>query len=82
IGCFSRRSVLKRGHFQSELRYALEVATRVPLEDTFVIPIRFNECELPRQVAKTLHYVDLFPDWDRGIEALVASMWRQKMLRS
>ncbi|HEX7363324.1 MAG TPA: toll/interleukin-1 receptor domain-containing protein [Bryobacteraceae bacterium] len=82
IGCFSRRSVLKRGYFQSELRYALEVATRVPLEDTFVIPIRFNECELPRQVAKTLQYVDLFPDWDRGVERLVASMWRQKMLRN
>lgn len=82
IGCFSSRSVLKRGHFQSELRYALEVATRVPLEDTFIIPIRFNECEVPRQISKTLHYVDLFPDWDRGVEALVAAMWRQKMLRS
>lgn len=82
IGCFSTRSVLKRGYFQSELRYALEVATRVPLEDTFIIPIRFNECELPRQIAKTLHYIDLFPDWDRGMEALVSAMWRQKKLRT
>ncbi|MGH9583492.1 MAG: TIR domain-containing protein [Bryobacteraceae bacterium] len=82
IGCFSSRSVLKRGHFQSELRYALEVASRVPLEDTFILPVRFSECELPRQIAKNLHYVDLFPDWERGIEILVSTMWRQKMLRS
>lgn len=81
IGCFSSRSVLKRGHFQCELRYALEVASRVPLEDTFILPVRFAECALPRQLAKTLHYVDLFPDWERGIEILVSTMWRQKMLR-
>ncbi|MGH9640593.1 MAG: toll/interleukin-1 receptor domain-containing protein [Bryobacteraceae bacterium] len=82
IGCFSSRSVLKRGYFQSELRYALETASRVPLEDSFILPVRLGECELPRQIAKTLHYVDLFPDWDRGIETLVSTMWRQKMLRS
>lgn len=81
IGCFSHRSVLKRGHFQSELRYALEAATRVPLDDTFILPVRFTECEIPRQIAKTLHYVDLFPDWDRGVDTLVSTMWRQKMLR-
>ena len=32
VGCFSRRSVGKRGHFQSELSYALDVSTRVPQE--------------------------------------------------
>lgn len=81
IGCFSRRSVLKRGHFQSELRYALEIATRVPLDDMFILPVRFGECEIPRPIAKTLHYIDLFPDWDRGVETLVSTMWRQRMLR-
>lgn len=82
IGCFSSRSVQKRGHFQCELRYALEVASRIPLEDTFILPVRFGECDLPRQLAKSLHYVDLFPDWDRGLEILVSTMWRQMMLRS
>lgn len=81
IGCFSSRSVLKRGHFQSELRYALDAATRVPLDDTFIIPVRFGECELPRQIAKTLHYIDLFPDWGRGVDKLVSAMRQQKMLR-
>src|SRR5690242_1844111 len=33
IGCFSRRSVAKRGHFQCELEYALNVASRVPSEE-------------------------------------------------
>jgi hypothetical protein len=82
IGCFSSRSVLKRGHFQSELRYALEIASRVPLEEIFILPVRFDKCELPRQLAKTLHYVDFFPDWDRGLEILITTMWRQKMMQN
>lgn len=81
IGCFSSRSVLKRGYFQSELRYALDAATRLPLDDTFLIPVRFGECELPRQIARTLHYIDLFPNWDRGVDKLFSTMWQQKALR-
>ncbi len=44
---FSHRSVEKRGHFQAELRYALDLAKRVPLEDIFLVPVRLSECEVP-----------------------------------
>lgn len=74
VACFSRRSTVKRGHFQCELRYALDVAAKVPAENIFFIPARLNECELPRQIAKTTHYVDLFPSWDRGLDSLIGSM--------
>ncbi len=39
LGCFSKRSAVKRGHFQCELRYALDLAARVPLEDIFLVPL-------------------------------------------
>ena len=77
IGCFSQRSTGKRGHFQSELRYALELAADIPSEQTFFLPVRLNECELPKKIMSTTQYVDLFPDWERGIATLIEAMWHQ-----
>ncbi len=77
LGCFSSHSVLKRGQFQSELAFALDVATRSPQDDVFFIPVRLDECEIPRRIASTTHYVDLFPDWNRGLRKLVAALRRK-----
>jgi hypothetical protein len=74
VGCFSHRSTGKRGHFQRELGYALDVAATVPAEDIFFIPVRLDGCHLPRHIATTVQYVDLFPDWDRGIRTLIKSL--------
>lgn len=81
LGCFSRRSTVKRGHFQCELRYALDLASRVPLEDIFLVPLRLDECDIPRQIARKTQYVDLFPNWDVGMEKLTSMMLRQAILR-
>jgi hypothetical protein len=75
--CFSRRAVGKRGFFQSELRYALDVAARVPLDEIFLLPVRLSECELPLQVARQTQYIDLFPDWEIGLKALLNVMKRR-----
>ena len=69
VPCFSPRSVVKHGQFQCELRYALDCARRRPLTDegVFVIPVRLEECAVPRRIADHVQYVDLFPDWHRGV---------------
>ena len=77
LGCFSTNSTAKRGHFQSELAFALNAATRVPQDEVFFVPVRLDDCEVPRQIASTTHYIDLFPDWDRGVRKLIASLRRQ-----
>jgi hypothetical protein len=77
LGCFSSRSVLKRGQFQSELAYALEIATHFPQDEVFFVPVRLNDCELPRRISSTTHYIDLFPDWNRGVRKLVAALRRK-----
>jgi TIR domain len=74
VMCFSRRSVNKRGFFQSELRYALDVAAYVPLNQIFLLPVRLTECEVPLQIARHTQYIDLFPDWDTGVKALLNVM--------
>ncbi len=80
VPCFSRRAAVKRGAFQSELRYALDCATKVPLEDVFILPVRLNDCAMPKEIARRLQYVDLFPEWDRGVRRLVR-MVRQSAAR-
>jgi len=71
VACFSPRSIAKRGPFQSELRWALQCAQRMPLDETFVVPVRFETCTVPRQIQERVQYVDLFPDWEAGMKKVV-----------
>ncbi len=80
VACFSKRSGGKRGNFQSELRYALDCATRLPLEDVYFIPVRIEECRVPPRIAGEFQYVDLFPDWDYGFQRVLRTI--RKQLRS
>ncbi len=82
VGCFSRRSTLKRGHFQCELRYALDLAARAPLEDIFLVPVRLDDCDIPRHIAQRTQYMDLFPDWDHGVRKLIKMMRWQTIERN
>ena len=74
VACFSQRSAAKRGMFQQELRHALECAHRRPLDDSFVVPVRLEACEVPSSIASHLQYVDLFPDWNKGIRRLAQAI--------
>ena len=81
IACFSRRSVDKKGGFQAEIRYALDCARRVPLDAIFLVPVRLDDCRVPRPIRRELQYLDLFPDWDRGVRRLTALLRRETRKR-
>ncbi len=81
VACFSGNSVRKKGGFQAEIRYALDCARQVPLDDIFVVPVRLGDCAVPRSVRKEYQYVDLFPDWVRGTRRLIGMMRRQVVAR-
>lgn len=74
VPCFSSNSVGKRGGFQAELRYALDCASRVPLDDLYLLPVRLDSCRIPGRIARDTQYVDLFPEWNAGLERLVSAM--------
>jgi hypothetical protein len=77
LACFSRYSVRKKGGFQAEVRYALECARQVPLEDIFIVPVRFDACTIPVAIRRELQYIDLFPDWGKGLRRIAGIMRRQ-----
>ena len=77
VACFSERSVNKRGGFQAEIRYALDCARRIPLDDIFLVPIRLNDCRVPRSIQRETQYVDFFPDWTRGFRQLAAMLRKE-----
>jgi len=60
IVCLSNGSVSKEGYVQKELRQVLDIALGKPEETIFIIPLRFENCELPRRL-RLWHYVDFFP---------------------
>jgi hypothetical protein len=80
IACFSGRSVRKRGGFQVEIRFALDCAVRIPLDDVFLIPVRLDECRVPVRIQRETQYVDLFPDWNSGFARILQIIERQNLL--
>lgn len=74
VALLSKRSVGKRGQFQAELRYALDCAARLPLDQPFFLPLRLDECRVPAKIANSFQYVDLFNDWEGGVEKLLQTI--------
>ncbi len=81
VACFSRRSVRKRGSFQAEIRYALDCASRIPLDDTFLIPARLDDCGVPPRIRREIQFIDLFPDWSRGVRRILTVIHKQTRKR-
>lgn len=84
VALLSKRSVRKRGGFQAELRFALDIARRLPLEEAFLVPLRVDACHVPAQITREWQYLDLFPDLERGIDRVVNAIrhhWKQRKPR-
>jgi len=59
IVCLSNRSVTKEGFVQKEIRYAYDNALEKPEDTIFLIPLRLDNCSVPRKL-KPFHWVDYF----------------------
>jgi hypothetical protein len=71
LALFSRNSVSKRGYVQKEVKEALEVFETFPENEIFLIPIRLDECIPTYDKINELHWLDLFPSWERGVSKLL-----------
>ena len=80
ILCLSLSSIKKVGFFQEELKIATALQRKRPSSAVYIIPIRFDEFdenELPPEI-ENLHYIDMFLDWDKGIEIIAKTIYRYR----
>lgn len=73
ILCLSNASIAKTGFFQVEVKEALRWQKYRPDSQVYIIPIKFDHCELPTEI-EGLHYVDMFQNWDEGINAITKTV--------
>jgi formylglycine-generating enzyme required for sulfatase activity len=59
IVCLSKQSTTKEGFVQKEIRYAYDIALEKPEGIIFLIPLRLEECDVPRGL-RSLQWVDYF----------------------
>lgn len=63
IICLSKKSVIKEGYVNKEIRRALDIAQEKTEGAIYVIPLRLDECYPSFEQLKKLHWVDYFaPD--------------------
>ena len=57
--CLSQHSITKRGVIQQEIKWALDILAQIPEEAIYLIPVRLEVCQLPKQLEE-LHWVNLY----------------------
>jgi formylglycine-generating enzyme required for sulfatase activity len=73
--CLSNHSITREGYLQKELRLVLEVTMNMPEGAIFLIPLKLEECDVPRRI-RTWQWVDFFPAQNRSsaYQRLLASL--------
>jgi hypothetical protein len=76
VPCLSRSSLRKIGFFQVELRRLLNRQEHHPPRMAFVLPVRLEPCEVPSDFRR-YQWLDLFPQFEEGLEQLTAAVRSQ-----
>lgn len=74
IAILSSKSVTKRGVVQKEIKEALDVLDEFPENKIFIIPIRIDSCEPSNEKLREIQWVDMFPNWEEGLEKIFIAM--------
>jgi len=73
IPLLSDTSTKKERYVNTELKKAIDVWKKMKSIDIFVIPVRINECNIPKDL-KNIQYEDMFPDWKNGLNKILKSI--------
>ncbi|MGC2238509.1 MAG: DnaJ C-terminal domain-containing protein [Pyrinomonadaceae bacterium] len=75
VVCLSQGSINKQGYLQREIRYALDAAQEQPEDIIYLIPLKFEECEIPEHL-RGWQWVNFFEE--RGYERLMMALRRRE----
>ena len=75
IPMFSSSSVIEGRYVQEEFKYALDVFSEFPQSRIFgIFPVRLDDCDIPYEKLNNIHRVDLFRDWNQGLQKIAQDM--------
>jgi MinD-like ATPase involved in chromosome partitioning or flagellar assembly len=75
--CLSKVAVTKRGFVQREIKKTLELVDLQPEGAVYLIPVRLDDCEIPRSLGR-FNCIDLFEEGGRArLEDSIRVAWRQ-----
>jgi hypothetical protein len=74
VALLSKTSIEWRGYVQREIRQALDVLGEMPEGAIFLIPARLDDCAVPYEDLRALHWVDLFPSFEDGATKIVKAV--------
>jgi hypothetical protein len=78
IVCMSKKSLSKRGYVQKEVRMALDEAQKMPGNSIYIIPVRFDDCDVPDEIAE-FQYVDwLQPGGPDNLARAISHEWSKR----
>jgi len=79
IVCLSRNSITGEGYIQKELQFTLELALERPDGQSFILPLRLDDCEIPHRI-RMWQYADYFPKErrDKTFKKLLRSLLIRK----
>jgi hypothetical protein len=78
IVCLSRSSITKSGYVQTEIKFALDIADEQPEDTIFLIPLKFEECEVPERLSRW-QWVNYFDE--SGYKKLSAALKKRAEAR-
>ncbi|MER5176509.1 MAG: hypothetical protein ABJB76_02925, partial [Candidatus Nitrosocosmicus sp.] len=64
-------------YVQREFKYAIDNYDQFPESDIYIIPVRLDNCDIPFEKLEEIQHVDLFPDWDNGLNQIFESFKAQ-----
>jgi len=81
--CLSRSSITKTGYVQKEIKFALERSDEQPEGKIFIIPVRLEQCNVPRRLNRW-QYVDLFHEkgYSKLLKALEQATGKSSFVRN
>ena len=84
IACFSKEyNDRDKTYMNEELTLAIEELRQRPTDRIWFIPVKLNDCEIPDrdigggETLRDLHYVNLYDDWNRGIQGILNAVQRE-----
>ena len=79
VALISSDSVTGKGVRHSELSQALDVLEEFPVNESYLFPVRLDECNMPRDELDDLTWVDLFPEFEPGMKRLIREITNESV---